>query len=52
MAKKNQIFDELMQGFQAAIARKKGQRVALRGTRLSRLKRNRLQPVKKDRPDV
>ncbi len=51
MAKKIQIFDELMEGFRAAIARKKGHRVALRVTRLPRLKRNRPHPGKKDRPD-
>lgn len=41
MAKKIQIFDELMDGFRDAIARKKGRHVALRVTQLRCLKHNR-----------
>lgn len=52
MTKKIQIFNELMEGFRDAIARKKDYRVALRVTRLPRLKRNRPQPDKKYRADV
>ena len=47
VAKKVQIFDELMEGFRDAIARKKGRHVALRVTRLPRLKRNRPNQTKK-----
>jgi hypothetical protein len=50
MARKIQIFNELMKGFRDAIARKRGNRVALRVTRLPRLKRP--EPDKKDRPDA
>ncbi len=38
MAKKVQIFDELMEGFRNSIARKKGRHVTLRVTRLPRLR--------------
>jgi len=50
MAKKIQIFDELMEGFRGAIARKKGHRVALRVTQLPRLRRNRGRLAKKIGP--
>jgi hypothetical protein len=36
MAKKIKIFDELMEGFRDAIARKKGRHVALRVTEIRR----------------
>src|SRR5271169_5044837 len=38
MAKKIQIFDELMEGFRDAVARKKGHAVALRVTEIPRVK--------------
>ncbi len=37
MAKKIQIFDALMEGFQEAVARKKGCNVALRVTEIPRV---------------
>jgi len=45
MPKKVQIFDELMEGFRDAIARKKGGRVALRVTEIGRANPSR--PAKK-----
>jgi hypothetical protein len=42
MPKKVKFFDALMEGFRDAIARKKGRHVALRVTRLPRLKPRRL----------
>ena len=50
MTKKIHIFDELMEGFRDVIARKKGRHVALRVTRLPRLKRNRPNKIKKIGP--
>jgi hypothetical protein len=47
MAKKIQIFDELMEGFRDAIVRKKGRHVALRATEIRRAKPTR--PAKKIR---
>lgn len=38
MPKKTEIFDDLMEGFQDAIARKKGRRVGLRLTEIPRVK--------------
>ena len=38
MATKIQIFDALMEGFQEAVARKKGRKVALRVTEIPRVK--------------
>lgn len=42
MPKKNQIFDELMEGFHDAIARKKGCRIALHVTEIRPVKPARL----------
>jgi hypothetical protein len=47
MAKTIQIFDELMDGFRDAIARKKGGHVALRVTEIRRA--NPKRPAKKQR---
>ena len=44
MATKIQIFDALMEGFQEAVARKKGRKVALRVTEIPRVK-----PIRPDR---
>ncbi len=44
MARKIQIFDELMKGFREGIARKKGCHVALRVTEIRRVKPTR--PIK------
>jgi putative transcriptional regulator len=49
MAKKVQIFDELMEGFRDAIARKKGHAVALRVTEIPRVKPMRPRQIKKIR---
>jgi hypothetical protein len=49
MPKKVHIFDELMEGFRDAIARKKGRHVALRVTRLPLLKPRR-SPKRKPSP--
>jgi putative transcriptional regulator len=49
MAKKVQIFDELMEGFREAIARKKGNPVALRVTEIPRVKPMRPRQIKKIR---
>ena len=49
MAKKVQIFDELMEGFRDAIARKKGNAVALRVTEIPRVKPMRPRQIKKIR---
>jgi hypothetical protein len=49
MTKKIRIFDELMEGFRDAIARK-GHRVALRLTQLPRLRGNRGSQAKKVGP--
>jgi putative transcriptional regulator len=46
MAKKVQIFDELMEGFRDAIARKKGHAVALRVTEIPRVKPMRPRQIK------
>jgi len=48
MAKKTQIFDELMEGFRYAIARKRGRRIALRVTEIRRA--NTPRPAKKPEP--
>ena len=50
MAKKIQIFNELMEGFREAIARKKGHGAVLRVTQLPRLRRNRGSQAKKIGP--
>ena len=47
MTKKIHIFDELMEGFRDAIARKKGRHVALRVTNIRRADPTR--PAKKNR---
>jgi hypothetical protein len=47
MPKKVQIFDELMEGFRDAIARKKGRHVALRVTEIGRANPSR--PAKENR---
>jgi putative transcriptional regulator len=49
MAKKVQIFDELMEGFRDAIARKKGHAVSLRVTEIPRVKPMRPRQIKKIR---
>jgi putative transcriptional regulator len=49
MPKKVQIFDELMEGFRDAIARKKGRAVALRVTEIPRVKPMRPRQIKKIR---
>lgn len=49
MPKKVQIFDELMEGFRDAIARKKGLPVALRVTEIPRVKPMRPRQIKKIR---
>jgi putative transcriptional regulator len=49
MPKKIQIFDALMEGFQDAIARKKGQKVALRVTEIPRVKPMRPRQIKRIR---
>ena len=49
MAKKIQIFDELMEGFRNAIARKKGHQVALRVTEIPRVKLMRPRQIRKIR---
>jgi putative transcriptional regulator len=49
MAKKVQIFEELMEGFRDAIARKKGHTVALRVTEIPRVKPMRPRQIKKIR---
>lgn len=49
MAKKIQIFDALMEGFQDAIARKKGRRAALRVTEIPRVKPMRPRHIRKIR---
>jgi putative transcriptional regulator len=49
MPKKVQIFDELMEGFRDAIARKKGHTVALRVTEIPRVKPMRPRQIKKIR---
>jgi putative transcriptional regulator len=49
MGKKVQIFDELMEGFRDAIARKKGHAVALRVTEIPRVKPMRPRQIKKIR---
>ncbi len=49
MAKKIQIFDSLMEGFQEAIARKKGHKVALRVTEIPRVKPMRPRQIKRIR---
>jgi putative transcriptional regulator len=49
MAKRVQIFDELMEGFRDAIARKKGHAVALRVTEIPRVKPMRPRQIKKIR---
>jgi putative transcriptional regulator len=49
MPKKIQIFDALMEGFQDAIARKKGHKVALRITEVPRVKPMRPRQIKKIR---
>jgi hypothetical protein len=47
MPKKVQIFDDLMEGFRDAIARKKGRHVALRVTEIGRANPSR--PAKENR---
>lgn len=49
MPKKIQIFDALMEGFQDAIARKKGHKVALRVTEIPRVKPMRPRQIKRIR---
>jgi putative transcriptional regulator len=49
MAKKIHIFDALMEGFQDAIARKKGHKVALRVTEIPRVKPMRPRQIKRIR---
>jgi putative transcriptional regulator len=49
MAKKIQVFDALMEGFRDAIARKKGQRVALRVSEIPRVKPMRPRQIKRIR---
>jgi putative transcriptional regulator len=49
MRKKIQIFDALMEGFQDAIARKKGQPVSLRVSEIPRVKPMRPRQIKKIR---
>jgi putative transcriptional regulator len=49
MPKKIQIFDALMEGFQDAIARKKGKKVALRVTEIPRVKPMRPRQIKRIR---
>jgi putative transcriptional regulator len=49
MAKKIQIFDELMDGFRDAVSRKKGHNVALRVTEISRVKPMRPRQIKRIR---
>jgi putative transcriptional regulator len=49
MAKKIQIFDALMEGFQDVIARKKGHKVALRVTEIPRVKPMRPRQIKRIR---
>jgi putative transcriptional regulator len=49
MAKKIQIFDALMKGFQDVIARKKGHKVALRVTEIPRVKPMRPRQIKRIR---
>lgn len=49
MARKIQIFDALMEGFQDAIARKKGDSVGLRVTEIPRVKPMRPRQIKKIR---
>lgn len=49
MSKKVQIFDALMEGFRDAIARKKGQPVALRVTEIPRVKPMRPRQIRKIR---
>ncbi|MGC2527555.1 MAG: hypothetical protein WA639_07395 [Candidatus Acidiferrum sp.] len=49
MPKKVQIFEELMEGFRDAIARKKGRQVALRVTEIPRVKPMRPRQIKKIR---
>ena len=49
MAKKVQIFDELMEGFRDAIAQRKGHAVALRITEIPRVKPMRPRQIKKIR---
>jgi hypothetical protein len=51
MAKKIQIFDELMEGFRDAIARKKGRHVALRVTEIRRSDPTRPAKKNRSRPD-
>ncbi len=50
MAKKIQIFDALMEGFQEAVARKKGRKVALRVTEIPRVKPMRTRQIKRANP--
>ncbi len=50
MAKKIQIFDALMEGFQEAVARKKGRKVALRVTEIPRVKPMRPRQIKRANP--
>jgi putative transcriptional regulator len=49
MPKKIQIFDPLMEGFQDAVARKKGLKVALRVTEIPRVKPMRPRQIKRIR---
>jgi putative transcriptional regulator len=49
MAKKIQIFDALMEGFQDAIARKKGHKVALRVTEIPRVRQMRPRQIRRIR---
>lgn len=49
MAKKIQVFEALMEGFQNAIARKKGHKVALRVTEIPRVKPMRARQIKRIR---
>lgn len=49
MSKKVQIFDALMEGFRDAIARKRGQPVALRVTEIPRVKPMRPRQIRKIR---
>jgi len=49
MAKKVQVFDDLMEGFREAIARKKGQNTTLRVTNIPRVKPMRPRQIKRIR---